>query len=115
MFSIFNGRSRTLGKGVKADVYMQVTVGLREHLHLFKGAKLAVFMCIALHADEHGRSHPPLILMERETGFASETIARALHDLYRVEIDGNRVLLCDSGTGDYLVFPCAGEATEAKL
>ena len=42
MISIFNGRSRSLGEGERKEVYLKVHVGFRRHLHLFRGAMLAV-------------------------------------------------------------------------
>ncbi len=63
MISIYNGRSRHLGEGDKKDVYIQMSVAMREHLHLFKGAMLAVFLAISLHADEDGISWPSVALL----------------------------------------------------
>jgi hypothetical protein len=123
MISVFNGRARSLGRGNKDEVYMQVTVSLREHLHLFKGARLAVFMAIALHSDSRGWSHPSVRLMTEETGLDKNTIFRALNDLCTLEIDGMRVLLRDSGKGRknssgthvtnrYLIFPSETDIAE---
>jgi hypothetical protein len=36
MISIFNGRTRELGKSERKDVFIQVSVSLREHLHLYR-------------------------------------------------------------------------------
>jgi hypothetical protein len=57
MISIFNERSRTLGGGSnERDLYVQFSVHLRDHLHYLKGAKLNVFMSLALHIDANGWS-----------------------------------------------------------
>jgi len=116
MISIFNGRSRTLGAANDADVYLQLSVSLREHLYLFKGAKLAVFMAIALHSNEEGWSYPKIELLVDETGFTDETVCKALNELCALEVEGHRVLLRSSGRGranragtfgnnHYLIFP----------
>lgn len=117
MISIFNGRTRGLGKESAADIYLQVSVSLRQHLHLFKGSKLGVFMAIALHSDQDGWSRPSLALLRHETGYNKETISQAVTELCQLEIAGERVLLVvqerlPSGLLDvnrYLVFPTKEE------
>jgi hypothetical protein len=117
LISIFNGRSRSLGTGSQADIYLQVSVKLRKHLHKFKGAKFGVFMAIALHIDENGWAKPDVDLINRETGYNRTTIFQALNDLCKVTIGENRVLLranTRGGSGrfennQYLVFPSKDE------
>lgn len=119
MFSIFNGRERTLG-GATSEVFAQVSVDFREYLHLFKGAKLNVFMAIALHANEDGWAWPGYAKLCQETGYNVDTIKKALSDLCDMTINGHRVLLryqptSDNGTftsNHYLLFPSVDEATE---
>src|SRR5262245_26279483 len=120
MISIFNGRSRGIGKHGQREVYVQVSVKLRDHLHLFKGAKLAVFMAIALHTNEEGWSEPSIDLLRAETGYNKETISTALTGLCALTLDGERVLLAAqrrSGGGSftqnrYLVFPSPEECAK---
>lgn len=117
MISIFNGRTRELGKTERKDVFIQVSVSLREHLHLFKGCKLSVFMAIALHSDQNGWSHPSLRLLRKETGYNKGTISQAITELCQLEIAGERLLLAvqdrlGNGLLDvnrYLIFPSKEE------
>ncbi len=113
MITIFNGRKRSLGKKEKEEYYIQVDVDFRQHLHLLKGAKLAVFMAIALHTDEDGISFPSVKLLCKETGYNRETVFDALAELEEIEINGAK-LLCrykskaEDGTfqnNQYLIFP----------
>lgn len=116
MFSIFNGRSRTLG-GEKSEVFLQASVDFRDYLHLFKGAKLSVFMAIALHINEGGWAYPSYKKLHQETGYNETTIKKALGELCDLEIEGHRVLLRYQPTGkdgtfesnQYLLFPSAEE------
>lgn len=119
MFSIFNGRTRTLG-GEKSEVFLQASVDFRDYLHLFKGARLAVFMAISLHTNEAGWAYPSYEKLQRETGYGRDTIARALSDLCELEIEGHRVLLryqptSSDGTfqsNQYLIFPSTEEVAK---
>jgi len=113
MIQIFNGRSRALGQDAQDAVYLQVSVTLRQHLHHFKGARLGVFMAIALHSNAEGWAWPSLAILRSETGYNVQTISQALSDLCVLTIDGHRVLLsvqdrAVSGTfatNRYLLFP----------
>jgi hypothetical protein len=116
MFSIFNGKVRGLGDKPKNRVHMRVSVRLREYLHHFKGAKLAIFMAIALHADENGWSEPTVAQLRKETGYEPATISAAITSLCNTVIDGNRVLMSvvlrKQGKFDrnrYLIFPSPEE------
>lgn len=116
--SIFRGKARGIGQTPEDSVYMKVGVDLRKHLHHFKGARLAIFMAIALHADEEGLSFPSYETLERETGYKSDTIAAALKELCKLEIEGHRVLVKYRekdekkryvGGNRYLIFPTQEE------
>ncbi len=120
MISIFNGRKRTLG-GSTSEVYAQVSVDFRDYLHLFKGARLGVFLAIALHADEGGWAWPSYALLSRETGYSEDTVSKALADLCSLDVQGYRVLLryqpqADSdgrfSSNRYLLFPSSEEVAE---
>lgn len=127
MITVFNGRSRGVGQQSREDVYIQVQVRLRSHLHLFKNARLAVFLAIALHSDKEGWSDPSIELLRSETGYNKDTIARALTDLCELTLDGQRVLLAAQqrqrggvfAKNRYLVFPspdeCAKYETSGEL
>jgi hypothetical protein len=69
MIQIFNGRSRGLGQDAQEAVFLQVSVTLRQHLHHFKGARLGVFMAIALHSNAEGWAWPSLAILRSETGY----------------------------------------------
>src|SRR5919206_5271519 len=113
MIQIFNGRSRSLGQDAQDAVYLQVSVKMRQHLHHFKGARLGVFLAIALHSNAEGWAWPSLAMLKAETGYNVQTISQALSDLCALTIDGERVLLAvqdraTSGTfatNRYLLFP----------
>jgi hypothetical protein len=116
MITIFNGRRRTLGGG-SSSVWAQVDVSFREHLAEFKGARLGVFLAIALHANEEGWAWPSYKMLEEETSYNEDTIIRALAHLCQLRINGQRVLLRyqlirPDGTFDnnrYLIFPSEEE------
>jgi len=117
MITIFNGKQRRLGHGASDEVYVQVEVRLREHLSNLKGARLSVLLAIALHADADGLAWPSYGTLVRETGYARDTVARALSDLCKVTLDGHRILarwqpVTSAGqftSNRYLVFPSTEE------
>jgi len=119
MITIFNGRKRTLG-GQTSDVWAQIDVAFRDHIHVFKGARLGVFLAIALHADADGWAWPSYDLLARETGYGTDTIRRALADLCDLSVNGYRVLLryqpqAEGGqftSNRYLLFPSNQEVAE---
>jgi hypothetical protein len=112
VITVFNGRRRTLGGG-ESSVWAQIDVSFRDHLGEFKGARLGVFLAIALHANEEGWAWPSYKTLQRETGYNRGAIYEALCDLCRLRINGRRVLLryqpaSDDGTFEsnrYLLFP----------
>jgi hypothetical protein len=113
VITIFNGRTRRLGGDYADDIYVQVSVALRDHLHLLKGAPLAVFLAVALHSDKDGWSHPGRRLLAKETGYNEQTVSAALSHLDILTIEGHRVLLIVQERNDasrfvnnhYLIFP----------
>ncbi|MGC8946352.1 MAG: helix-turn-helix domain-containing protein [Anaerolineae bacterium] len=120
MITIFNGRSRGLGKRPASQVYAKIDITFREHLHLFKGAKLAVLLAISLHADEDGWAWPSYRTLSRETGYSQDKIRDALSELCRMTIDGHRVLLRyqpqqtggQFASNRYLLFPTPEEVEQ---
>lgn len=119
MFKIFNGNVRGFGENPQQGIYAEISVDFRKHLRYFKGAKLAVFMAITLHADAKGRSSPSLHMLETETGYDGATISQALTELCKLEVDGKRVLLAvqERTKGKfvknrYLIFPSTDEIAE---
>lgn len=117
MISVFNGRCRGLGQQPASRVYVQIDVAFRDVLYHLKGARLAVLLAIALHANEDGWAWPSYEQISRETGYDLHTIRNALADLCRLEINGQRVLLRFQPSGSrgrfesnrYLIFPSPEE------
>lgn len=113
MIGVFRGR----GIGT-TDVFAKIEVGFREQIHLFADngsmTSLAVFMCIALHADEGGWTSLSRQQLKDEIGIKSEhAITSALKHLRGIEINGQRVfahyrqVLAGNrwGRSAYLIFP----------
>lgn len=91
MISIFNGRERRLGK-TSDRIFAQFDVAFRRYIHLFKNARLHVFLEIALHSDEWGFSWPSAATICRHTGYGEDTVWYAIRDLEALSLDGARVL-----------------------
>ncbi len=117
MITIFNGRERKLG-GSTTNIFAQINVEFRQHLHHLKGAPLGVFLAISLHANANGWAWPTRELLARETGYGVQTISIALARLCEIEINGQRLLLkYQPRTGiagtwesnNYLIFPSPTE------
>jgi hypothetical protein len=95
-------------------------VDFRDYLHLFKGARLGVFLAIALHANDEGWAWPSYGLLAKEAGYNKDTVRLALADLCEMKIDGHRLLLRyqpqpEGGqftSNRYLLFPSAQEVEE---
>jgi hypothetical protein len=122
LVKIFSSSWRGLGGETEDGRGLILDFHFRENLHLFHGAKLGVFMAIVLHCDESYRSWPGYDLLQKETGYSRDTIARALEDLCKMEVGGKRVLLRYrerneagqfDGSNRYIVFPTEEEI--AKL
>ncbi|MGC9084565.1 MAG: helix-turn-helix domain-containing protein, partial [Anaerolineae bacterium] len=117
MITIFNGRSREPGEGPESRPYIQVGLEFRELLPQLKGAKLAVLMALALHANKDGWAWPSYETLARETGYNLDTVREALSQLYEMEWNGRRVLLRyqprrargEFATNRYLLFPTPEE------
>lgn len=93
MIGIFSGR----GIADAARVHAQIDVDFRNHVHVFNQRgnlnALAIFMCIALHADKDGWAWPSRDLLKRETGLSSDgAITNAIQHLRKMAIEGVRVL-----------------------
>jgi hypothetical protein len=123
MIKVFGGEWRGLGKKEKHQG-MILEFEFRKYLKEFKGARLAVFMCIALHCDENGECYPSYDLIEDETGLTRGTIGTAINDLCELVIEGHRVLHRfrerDTagkyiGSNHYLVFPTDEEVQSIEI
>src|SRR5512139_2055607 len=81
--SIFKGRQRILSWGgeqtVEDRVYVQLETSFREkQLAQLRGtARLAVFLCLALHINEEGLCWPSINLICKETGYGKDTVFAA--------------------------------------
>ena len=91
MLTIFNGRSLSFDSN-KPVVYAQMSIEFLKHLHLFKGARLSVLMCLFLHSNSEGYSWPSIATITKETGFQEDAVHSALNKLCQVRINGRRVL-----------------------
>ena len=64
------------------DFYIKLKVAFRKRaLAQLKGAKLSVFLCLALHVDRDGIAHPGIESIMRETGYGRTTVCSALDEL----------------------------------
>jgi hypothetical protein len=98
-------------------VHAQIDVDLRHHLHVFWNGKnanaLAVFLKIALHANEDGWAWPGRKSILRDTGISTpHALSAALRHLRGVTINGQRVFEHYRerkgkkwGRSIYLIFP----------
>jgi hypothetical protein len=93
MISIINRDCHQIGRTQGQLITVELTGDSCKYLHLFKGARLAVFMALALHTNAEGWAIASLALLRKETGYAAETIARAIATLCKLKIDGHRVLM----------------------
>jgi hypothetical protein len=92
MIKIFNGRWRGLENNEDA-FGMILSFEFRKIIKEFRGAKLAVFITIALHSDENGLSFPSYDKLEEETGYVRGTIATTIKELCEQKINGRRILM----------------------
>ena len=119
MLTFCNGREQGLGGGGKPQVFVKVDVTFGRHLGLLKGAKLGVFMAIALHANDEGWAWPSIPAICKESGYNRDAVTKAISELCRLEIDGDRVMLRSQsrivgGQGrfagaHYLIFSAKGD------
>lgn len=122
MIKVFRGNWRGIGK--KENQFgMIFDFQFREIIHQFSGAKLHIFMAIALHSNENGYSWPSYDTLERHTGYTRATIAGAIEELCTLSIDGERVLERYrerdetgkfTGSNRYLIFPTPEELTNIQ-
>ena len=112
--TIFNGSAYyitdTGETGSRQQISVQLSVRFRERqLRQLKGPLLGVFICIALHINEEGRSWPSCALISQETGYARGTVFDCLKSLERMGYI-SRVQTSDRQTGQfasnvYQLFP----------
>lgn len=121
LFEIIHISSRGVGGAPERDIRLTISVLFRDYLHLFKGAKLSVFTCIALHSDYEGWANPSLSLMKKETGYTDVgTLSTAVTELSAVRIEGQRVLIVLQkkakggrfANNDYLIFPTGEQVAQ---
>ena len=67
---------------VWTDFYIKFKVAFRKKaLRALKGAKLSVFLCLALHVDRHRVAKPGIESIMRETGYSRGVVCSALDEL----------------------------------
>ena len=130
MISIFSGQTRSL-TNVTDEVYIQVSVGMRNYLHLFNNGKnlnsYAVFSAICMHINGNGWSFPGTELLSSETGISTEAaMTAAIAHMAQIKIEGHQIVQVyrlirpngQRGNYYYHVFPEVGgqpPAVEGKL
>lgn len=64
------------------DFYIKLKVAFRKKaLRRLKGAKLSIFICLALHCDRDSIACPGIEAIMRETGYGRATVCSALDEL----------------------------------
>ena len=111
---IFKGREYYISDTGQTDdrsrVAVQFSVRFRDkQLRQLKGPILAVFICIALHINEEGRSWPSIALIVKETGYNKDTVLKCLKKLQFMGFI-SRIQKKDKNTGKfrsnvYQLFP----------
>ena len=96
MISIFQGRKLSLD-GTADEIYVQVAVALRDHIHLFSNGKnlnpFGLFMKLALHTDQYGWSYPGRTNIKKSTGITTDAaVTSSLKHLCEMRIEGHSVL-----------------------
>jgi len=62
--------------------FIQIKTGFRDrHLAKLKGAKLSVFLCIALHMDGNKVAFPSQATIAKETGYSRVEVSRCVSEL----------------------------------
>lgn len=92
MISIFHGTERGIGRSQQQNIFVKLDVRFREVIKHFKGAKLSVFLTLALHMDEKGWARVGMRRLESETKYNIQTISETMGALNDVRIDGERVI-----------------------
>ncbi|HEY9282360.1 MAG TPA: helix-turn-helix domain-containing protein [Pyrinomonadaceae bacterium] len=93
LLKFINEATRTLGEGEEEKAFLAIGVSMREHIKKLKGARLHVFIVIALHADKQGWAWPTVARIRKQTGYLDDTIYKALSDLEELRINGRRLFL----------------------
>jgi hypothetical protein len=71
----------------ETDLFIQLNTGFRtKHLRLLKGARLAVFLSIALHIDDESVSFPSAETISEETGYSIREVLRSVKELEKLKI-----------------------------
>jgi hypothetical protein len=67
---------------VWTDFYIKLKVAFRSNgLRMLKGAKLSVFLCLALHLDRDGTARPGIEAIMKETDYSRSVVCNALDEL----------------------------------
>lgn len=71
----------------ETDLFIQLNTGFRtKHLRILKGARLAVFLSIALHIDDESVSFPSAETISEETGYSIREVLRSVKELEKLKI-----------------------------
>ena len=84
------------------DFYIKLKVAFRRKALLkLKGAKLSVFLCLALHVDRDGVAAPGVDAIMRETGYSRSVVCNALEELASLGIIAKRTTY--RGNDEYVI------------
>lgn len=86
------------------DFYIKLKVAFRRRaLANLKGAKLSVFLCLALHVDRDGIAFPGIETIMQETGYSRSVVCSALDELVRLGLISKLSSPRSGGTDEYQV------------
>lgn len=84
------------------DFYIKLKTAFRRRaLRKLKGAKLSIFICLALHVDRDGVAAPGIDSIMRETGYGRATVCSGLDELESLGIIEKRASY--RGNDEYVV------------
>lgn len=124
IFSVVHSDIRGLNEETTHEIKLTINVVFRDYMALFKGAKLAVFLSIALRMNRYGWSTPPMPTIMHDTGLSDRnTISKSITELEEMRIEGQRILIVlqqrqrngQFVQNEYLVFPTKKEVLAYEL
>jgi hypothetical protein len=82
----------------REDIYVRLSVSFRhEMLKVLKGARLSVFLCLALHGNAEMESWPSISTIAEETGYSDRVVRHAIHSLETMKLVASESRYSDNG------------------
>jgi hypothetical protein len=82
----------------REDIYVRLSVSFRhEMLKVLKGARLSVFLCLALHGNAEMESWPSISTIAEETGYSDRVVRHAIHSLETMKLVASESRYGDNG------------------